>query len=155
LAMAHYALETKGVKGQILPAERFMIRARVRASAPDVERAARLLAEARRPLLVVGDEVWKSGAQSELLAFSERLGLAVASGQQGFANFPVHHPHFLGGFSLGSEFVKRGVDLILAVGTRDFGGRVIPGSAEVPGEARIVRAGVDTSSMSRNYATDL
>src|SRR5262249_49969793 len=111
--------------------------------------------EARRPLLVVGDEVWKSGAQSELLAFSERLGLAVASGQQGVANFPVHHPHFLGGFSLGSEVVKSGVDLILAVRARDFGGRVIPGSAEVPGEARIVRAGVDTSSMSRNYATDL
>ncbi len=155
LAMAHYALETKGVKGQILPAERFMIRARVRASASDVERAAQMLAAARRPLLVVGDEVWKSGAQSELLAFSEKFGLAVSSGTQGFANFPVHHPHYLGGFNPGSEFVKRGVDLILAVGTRDFGGRVIPGSAEVPAEARIVRIGVDTASMSRNYATDL
>src|SRR5712692_8687886 len=155
LAMAHYALETKGVKAQILPAERFMIRARVRAAASDVERAARLLAEARRPLLVVGDEVWKSGAQAELLAFSEKFGLAVAGGAQGYANFPVHHPHYLGGFGMGSEFVKRGVDLIVVAGTRDFGGRVVPGAPEVPGDARIVRIGVDTSSMSRNYATDL
>lgn len=155
LAMAHYALEAKGVKAQILPAERFMIRSRVRAAASAVEQAARMLVEARRPLLVVGDEVWKSGAQAELLAFSEKLGLAVAAGAQGFANFPVHHPHYLGNFSMGSEFVKRGVDLMVAVGARDFGGRVIPGAPEAPPDARIVRIGVDTNSMSRNYATDL
>ncbi len=155
LAMAHHALEAKGVKAQILPAERFMIRARVRAEAAAIEKAARLLVEARRPLLVVGDEVWKSGAQAELVAFSEALGLAVAAGSQAFRNFPVKHPHYLGNFSMGSEFVKRGVDFILCAGARDFGGRVIPHSPEVPPGARIVRVGMDTASMGRNYPTDL
>ncbi|MBI3695610.1 MAG: thiamine pyrophosphate-binding protein [Acidobacteria bacterium] len=154
LAMAHHALETKGVRAQILPAERFMIRARVRPSKAAVEEAARLLVEARRPLLVVGDEVWKSGAQADLVAFSEALGLGVAGGLQGFANFPAHHAHNLGGFSMGSEFVKRGVDLIVVVGARDFGGKVVPGGPEVP-DARIVRIGIDTSNMGRNYPTDL
>src|SRR6266852_3993783 len=37
LAMAQYALETKGIKAQILPAERFLLRARVRPSASAVE----------------------------------------------------------------------------------------------------------------------
>ncbi len=55
---------------------------------------------------------------------------------------------------MGSAVVRRGVDLILCIGSRDFGGRVVPLSPEAP-EARIVRLGMDTASMSRNYATDL
>src|SRR6059036_1205813 len=89
LAMAHYALEAKGVKAQILPESRFMIRTSARPSAAAVQEAARFLVEAKRPLLVAGDEVWKSGAQAELLALSEKLGLAVAdSGTMAFRNFP-------------------------------------------------------------------
>src|SRR5260370_32970264 len=55
---------------------------------------------------------------------------------------------------MGSGLVKLGVDLILCLGSRDFGGRVVPSSAEAP-EAKIVRLGMDTASMSRNYPTDL
>ena len=54
-----------------------------------------------------------------------------------------------------SEYVKRGVDLILAVGARDFGGRVVPQSAEAPPDARIIRIGIDTAAMGRTGATDL
>jgi benzoylformate decarboxylase len=155
MAMAHYALEAKGVKAQILPESRFMIRTSARPSAAAVEEAAKLLVEARRPLLIVGDEVWKSGAQAELLALSEKLGLPVAdSATMGYRNFPVQHPHYVGPFSMGSAVVKRGVDLILCVGSRDFGGRVLPSAPEAP-DVKIVRLGIDTASMSRNYPTDL
>jgi benzoylformate decarboxylase len=154
LAMAGYALEGKG-RGYILPAERFMLRGRVRADEKAIEKAARLLIEAHRPLLVVGDEVWKSGAQQELLDLSEMLALPVAGHSQGFRNFPVHHPNYLGEYSPRSEYVKRGVDLVLCIGSRDFGGRIVPRSPDVPPGANIVRIGIDTSSMSRNYATDL
>src|SRR5262249_30128874 len=155
LAMAHYALEAKGVKAQILPESRFMIRTPARPGAAAVREAAKLLVEAKRPLLIVGDEVWKSGAQAELLALSEKLGLPVTdSGGMAYRNFPVRHPHYAGPFSMGSALVKRGVDLIVCVGSRDFGGRVVPSGPEAP-DARIVRLGIDTASMSRNYATDL
>ena len=154
LATASYALEGKA-KGDILPADRFMLRGRIRADEKAIEETARLLIEARRPLIVVGDDVWKSGAQQELLQLSEQLGLAVTSGSQGFQNFPTHHPHYLGRYSVQSEYVKKGVDLILCVGSRDFGGRTIPENPEVPSNATIVRIGIDPSSMSRNYATDL
>jgi thiamine pyrophosphate-dependent acetolactate synthase large subunit-like protein len=155
IAMAHYALETKGVKAQILPANRFLLRSRLRPEAAAVEQAARMLVEARRPLLVIGDEVWKSGAQAELLAFAEKLGLAVADTTTGYRNFPVQHAHYLGTFNMGSEFVKRGVDLVVCVGARDFGGRVVPQGPEAPPDARIVRIGIDTASMGRNYPTDV
>ncbi len=155
LAMAHHALETKGVKAQILPGSRFLMRPRVRASASAIQDAARMIVEAKRPLLVIGDEVWKSGAQAELVAFAEKYGLAVSAGAQAYRNFPVKHQQYLGNFSMGSEFVKKGVDLLVCLGARDFGGRVIPSGPEVPEAASIVRIGVDTSNMGRNYPTDL
>jgi benzoylformate decarboxylase len=155
MAMANYALEAKNVAAQILPAERFLFRARVRPETAAVERAARLLVEAKRPLLVVGDEVWKSGAQAELVAFAEKFGLPVMAGAQGYRNFPVKHGLYLGAFSMNSEYVKPGVDLVLMVGARDFGGRVIPGAPEAPPDAGIVRMGLDTASMGRNYPTDV
>jgi thiamine pyrophosphate-dependent acetolactate synthase large subunit-like protein len=86
---------------------------------------------------------------------SEKLGLPVAdSATMSYRNFPVRHPHYVGPFSMGSGLVKLGVDLIVCVGSRDFGGRVVPSSPEAP-EAKIVRLGMDTASMSRNYPTDL
>lgn len=155
LAMAHYALEAKNQKAQILPANRFLLRARVRPSSGAVQEAARMLVEAKRPLVVVGDEIWKSGAQAEMVALAEKFGLPVAAGQQGFCNFPVHHANYLGRFNMQSDYVKRGVDLILAVGARDFGGKVIPQNPETPPEARILRIGIDTAAMGRTSATDL
>ncbi|MEO7649471.1 MAG: thiamine pyrophosphate-binding protein, partial [Bryobacteraceae bacterium] len=127
LAMAQYALEAKNVKAQILPENRFMIRSRVRPAASAVEQAAKLLIEAKRPLLIVGDEVWKAGAQADLLALSEKLGLPVADSLLGYRNFPVMHPHYVGAFGMGNAWVKRGVDLVVSIGARDFGGKSVPG----------------------------
>jgi benzoylformate decarboxylase len=55
---------------------------------------------------------------------------------------------------MGSEYVKAGIDLMILLGARDFGGRSVPGSPEAP-DARIVRIGLDTFHMGRNYPTDL
>jgi thiamine pyrophosphate-dependent acetolactate synthase large subunit-like protein len=158
IAMANYALETKGVKAQILPAERFMLRARVRPSAGAVEEAARMLVESKRPLLVAGDEVWKGGGQAELLDFSEKLGLPVTFSGGAFRSFPVKHPHYLGGYDPQSEYVKRGVDLAIVIGAPDFGGRAMattPIKSIEPAGARIVRIGIDTAAMGRTSPTDL
>jgi thiamine pyrophosphate-dependent acetolactate synthase large subunit-like protein len=158
MAMANYALEANHVKAQILPADRFLLRARVRPSASAVDEAARMLVESKRPLLVAGDEVWKGSAQAELLDFSEKLGLPVALGSAAFRPFPVKHPHYLGAYDQQSEYVKRGVDLAIVVGAPDFGGRAMATSPirsiEPPG-ARIVRIGIDTAAMGRTSPTDL
>jgi thiamine pyrophosphate-dependent acetolactate synthase large subunit-like protein len=161
LAMAHYALESRGVKAQILPAKRFLLRERMRPESSAVQSAAQMLVEAKRPVVVVGDEIWQSSAQAEVVAFSEQLGLAVCDTRTVYANFPVQHPHYLGMPGDGpnaelmkSEFVQRGVDLVVMIGARDFGGRVVPDSPEMPSQARIVRISLDTASMGRNYPTD-
>ncbi len=155
LAMAQHALEAKGIEATILPAERFLLRSKVRPSAASVEKAAKLLVEARNPVVVVGDEVWKSGAQAEMVAFAEKLGLPVTYTRQAFQNFPMRHPLSAGRFRSGSDLQKPGVDLILSIGSFDFGSYNVPSVPEAPYSARFVRIGIDTSHMGRNYPTDV
>lgn len=155
LAMTNGALETKGVRSAILPAERFLMAARPRPDAAAVERTADWIVQAKRPLIVVGDEVWKSGAQADLVAFAERYRIPVASGTGGYFNFPARHPLHLGRFSMRSDYAQAGVDLALMVGARDFGIWRLPSGAEAPMDARIVRVGLNTGNMGRNYPTDL
>lgn len=160
LAAAHYALEQKNVSATIYPAERFLIRTRVHSDPVAIEQAARLLIEAQHPAIIAGDEVWKSGAQQELLALSEHLALPVvrAGGARlisAFQNFPTMHPFYLGSLDARLLDESRPPDLIFFVGARDVGGRVVPDSPELPANARIVRLGMDTSAFSRNYPTDV
>ena len=143
LALAHYALEKRGVKAEILPSQRFMVRGRVRPDTDSVMAAARMLVEAKRPVVIAGDEVWKSGGQNELVALSEQLGLPVASTQMPV--FPTFQPIIRtrsDNSACGSEWVKRGVDLVLCIGCRDFGGKVVPAAPEAPA-APVIRVGID------------
>lgn len=155
LAMTNGALETKDVRGQIVPAERFLMSARPRPEQAAVEQAADWLVKAKRPLIVVGDEVWKSGAQASLVRFSEKYRVPVASGTGGYFNFPSRHPLHLGRFSMRTPYMQSGVDLVVMVGARDFGIWRLPSGAEAPGDARIVRIGLNMGNMGRNYPTDL
>ena len=172
VAMRDSALESKAVRAQVLPAERFLLHARTRPAKSAVERAAKLLVEAKRPMLVIGDDVWKGGAQAELLALSEQLGLPVAdqvtaqaemvakglvidSPFRAFHSFPARHPHYLGNYRANSEWMTRGVDLIFCIGCRDFGDRSAVPIDDVPHSARVVRIGTNTAAMGRNYPTDL
>lgn len=158
LAMAHYALEKKNVTAEILPAERFLFRARMRPETAVVEEAARMLVEAKRPILLIGDDVWKSGAQDQLLQLAEKFGLPVSGGPGGMAyrSFPVRHAQWVGNFSMRSDWVKRGADVLVMVGCiNDFGGRVLPGGPEFPEGAKIIRVGMNTAAMGRTSPTDL
>ena len=155
LAMTNGALETKGVTSQVVPGERFLMSARPRPEAAAVEQAADWLAQAKRPLIVVGDEVWKSGAQASLERFAEKYRVPVASGTGGYFNFPSRNPFHLGRFSMRSAYASAGVDLALMVGARDFGIWRLPSGPEAPLDARIVRIGLNSGNMGRNYPTDL
>ncbi|MDE0106525.1 MAG: thiamine pyrophosphate-binding protein [Bryobacterales bacterium] len=155
LAMTNGALEAKDVRSEIVPAERFLMSARPRPEAAAVEQTADWLAQAKRPLIVVGDEVWKSGAQADLVNFAEAYNVPVTSGTGGYFNFPSRHPLHLGRFSMRSDYAQGGVDLALMVGARDFGIWRLPTGPEAPMDARIVRIGLNAGNMGRNYPTDL
>jgi len=71
-------------------------RMRVRPNPVEVQRAAKLLVDARRPLLIVGDEVYKAKAFDKVVQLAELLGLPVTQARQVHASFPQQHPLWVG-----------------------------------------------------------
>ena len=91
-------------------------------TAPDtraVEDAARALAAASNPVIVLGDRVAQSGASAEAVRVAELTGAPVYSASYSEMNFPTSHPQYLGGVKLGfpeaADTVGR-ADVVLAVG---------------------------------------
>jgi len=82
---------------------------------PDaVAAVARLLGEARRPVLVYGSDVWLDGAEQAALEAAEELGVPVITNGQGRGVLPAGHPLLATrarGLALGSA------DLVVVVGT--------------------------------------
>ncbi len=88
-------------------------------SAAELERAAVLLRQAARPLLVAGGGSVRSGATSALLELAARLDAPVATTYTGKGVFPEEHPLAVG--SAWDDAAHRGLvadaDVILCVGS--------------------------------------
>jgi pyruvate oxidase len=72
------------------------------APAKDIEETFRVIAEAKKPMLLIGRGV--TGVERETLAFAEALGAAVTTTMPAGHLFPNGHPLYVGGLGLaGSE----------------------------------------------------
>jgi acetolactate synthase-1/2/3 large subunit len=94
---------------------------RTRPARDDVARAARLLAEAKRPVILAGGGVHISGAQEVLTAFAESQGIPVAHTLSGKGSIACIHELSLGLFgrySRTANDVLEGADAILVVGCK-------------------------------------
>ncbi len=119
-----------------------------------LERAARLLGDARRPLVYAGYGARAAGAA--LVALAERLAAPVATTIQGKGVFPESHPLFLwnGLGRTAPEFVReveRSCDAMLAVGCRF--GEVGTGSWGFTPPAALVHVDVNPDVLDRNFPT--
>ena len=98
---------------------------RISADVEAVEAAARILAGASRPIIVVGDRLGKSGGTAEAVRLAEAVGARVYAASYAEMNFPTGHPQFMGrinaGLPEGRETLSQG-DVVLAVGTNVFSG---------------------------------
>jgi len=89
-----------------------------RASQAQLEEAARMLAGAKRPIVISGAGVDRGVANEALLAVVEQLGCPVIASMAGRSSVPLDHPNFLYGYGPGADLARRESDVILAVGTR-------------------------------------
>lgn len=127
----------------------------------DLERLAAMIAEAERPVMMVGGGGWNADACGNLCAFAEAFDLPVVSGFRRQDIIDNRHPNYAGHAGLGSSaaLVKRlrEADLIIAVGLR-LGETTTGGYTlfEVPRpRQRFVHVHADASELGRVYQTDL
>jgi benzoylformate decarboxylase len=133
----------------VVEREKFIIAPRVQPAAELVTKAAKLLVEAKQPLLLVGPEVTRSGARAAVVALAEQLALPVAQAEKLFDDFPTTHPLFLGTHHVVHEFPKD-VDLVLCLGAR------MPSEENlVPAGARLVHASIDPDAVGKIVPTDV
>ena len=129
-----------------------------------VGRAAKLLAEAKRPLIWCGGGVHQSGAWEELRQLAERLNAPVMTTAEGKASLPDSHPLSLGssGYGWGPAVdVVPQADVILCVGTRlGYPGNAMPGPSQAVIDLNIdpthaPQGGADTLSVASDARVGL
>ncbi len=123
-----------------------------------IRRAAKLILEAKRPVLYVGGGANFAEAQSEILELAELMQIPVTTTNMGKGVFPEHHPlalHMLG--MHGTYYANMAVynsDLLIAVGVR-FDDRVTGKIDEFAPEAKIIHIDIDPASISKNIVVDV
>lgn len=132
------------------------------ASEADVAQALALLAEARRPVLFIGQGTALSEAGPEISALQAQLGLPVITSPNGMGCVPADDPLTLGFIGRNGAYpanqAGRHADLVLCIGTR-FDDR--SSSSWHPGYSwnfpttKLVQVDVDPAELGRNYPPTL
>ncbi|MGI8858866.1 MAG: biosynthetic-type acetolactate synthase large subunit [Rubrobacteraceae bacterium] len=121
-------------------------------ASPALERAAMLLRNAKRPLILAGHGVTLSGAEMELRLLAERTGVPVVTTLLGISAFPDDHPLYLGWPGMhGMASVNRAIDrsdLLFAVGMR-FDDRITGAVDRFAQNAKVIHIDVDASELGK------
>ena len=131
------------------------------ASRPDpagIAAMAKLIAAAKNPAIVAGDEIARAGADKTLAKLVEKIGAAVwFEGLRGRNSFPTHHPAYRGTLAFDAPGVAKQLannDLVLMVGGPFFEEVwYAPGSPFAPG-TRVLQIEPAASRLAYNFALD-
>lgn len=123
-----------------------------------VKLAAKMLSEAKKPVLLVGHGVLQSGATSELLALAEKTDTPVVTTLLGISALPESHRLAFGMLGMHGHFwcnqAIEESDLVVAVGMR-FDDRVAVKPSSFAPKAKIVHVDIDLNEMGRNVRVDV
>ncbi len=123
-----------------------------------VRKAARLLEQAQRPVIIAGHGVLISDASSELLQLAEKARVPVINTLLGLSNFPGTHPLSLGMLGMhGTAYSCYAVDqsdLVVGIGIR-FDDRSMGKYSAFAPHAKIVHIDVDPAEIGKNVRTDV
>jgi benzoylformate decarboxylase len=151
----HSDYNDERVRTEIIAQELIDPRMRVRPNPDEIERAAKLLVEARMPLMVVGDEIYKAKAVGKAVKLAELLGMPVTQVRQLYANFPETHALWVGnvaGNSLNSLNYPKSTDVILNVGNKFQHSGPTP---IVPRGPKFIDMRIDYASMGNVMVTEV
>jgi acetolactate synthase-1/2/3 large subunit len=123
-----------------------------------VREAAALLAKAKRPIIVSGGGILRSGAWDEMRALADLSQAPVTTTLMGRGGFPDSHPQHLGmpGMhgTVAAVAALQKADLIVAIGTR-FDDRVTGLLSSFAPRATVVHADIDPAEIGKNVRVDI
>jgi acetolactate synthase-1/2/3 large subunit len=123
-----------------------------------IREAARLIAQAKRPVLYVGGGVLKAGATDGLRKLAELTGMPVVSTLMALGAFPDSHPQHLGmpGMhgTVPAVYALQKADLLVTLGAR-FDDRVTGKLDSFAPDAKVVHADIDPAEIGKNRHADV
>jgi len=129
-----------------------------RPRATSIAHATELLAKSRKPVILAGHGILKSGAMAEVRELAERAHIPVAMTLLGLGTVPAHHPLNLGMMGMhGEHWVNEAIqeaDLLIALGMR-FDDRVTGKLASYAPHAKKIHIDIDPSELHKNVRADV
>lgn len=123
-----------------------------------IKRAAKLLAEARKPVMYIGGGAIAANADKQVMRIAELFSLPVTSTLMGLGAFPCSHHQFIGMLGMHGTYESNNAmhhaDLILAVGAR-FDDRVTNNVAKFCPDAKIIHIDIDPTSIAKIVPVDV
>ncbi len=125
----------------------------IQGNVAQIRKAAALIKEAKKPVIVAGQGVLISRAEQELLELVETTGIPVITTLLGIGGFPESHSLSFGFLGLhGMAYANYAVhecDLIVAMGMR-FDDRVTGKAEEFAPNAKVVHIDIDPAEIGKN-----
>jgi acetolactate synthase-1/2/3 large subunit len=129
-----------------------------RPHAKQVREAARLIVDAKRPVLYVGGGIVRARASAQLRKLAEVTGIPVVTTLMARGAFPDSHPQHLGMPGMHGSVTAVGAlqksDLLIALGTR-FDDRVTGRLDTFAPNAKVIHADIDPAEISKNRTADV
>jgi benzoylformate decarboxylase len=135
------------------------ISTRFPAAAEAIERAVKLLSEAKNPILVTGQGIARSGAQDELTEIAEFLGAKVYGECASNAfSFPVTHPQFAGDLPrLAGKMreILEDADVVFFIGSEPLVLSFPPDVKTIPEHIRAIHLDLDAWEIGKSYPAEV
>jgi acetolactate synthase-1/2/3 large subunit len=122
----------------------------------EVERAATLINDARKPIILAGQGVLQSGASSELLSVAEKADIPVVTTLLGISGFPEDHRLAYGFLGMHGNYycnmAADAADVVIAIGMR-FDDRAMGRFKDFNPTAKLIHIDIDPAEIGKNFLT--
>lgn len=124
----------------------------------DLKNAAELIINSERPVIFAGGGVIWADASRNLIEFSKKAHIPVASSLMGLGCFPEDHELSLGLIGMhGSRYANMAIyksDLVIAIGSR-FSDRVAGKAGGLAPNAKVIHIDIDPAEIGKNIDVDV
>lgn len=123
-----------------------------------IEAAAKLIDNAKRPFMLIGHGILISKAEKELEKFLKKTDIPVGSTLHGLSALPSDHPQYMGMLGMhgnySTNFLTNRADVILAIGMR-FDDRVTGDLERYIKDAKVIHVDIDPAELNKNVVVDI